>query len=540
MDITIEEIGRKISTANEQKIRAAMSSLQGIMSLLMHADGDQPDPEAKDEGDPKKTKGKEKEQAAGTIAARLVPATEAASPRGKTPTLDEIRASLQKLINTLPADAREDLEGDMDGDGDPDNVRLQTRVGEALRGGILGYINEMLSEPLQESPGPPMEPHGAESHPASFPKLGGDAQAQHLQDKHNVPDAHPALQAPGKRVAMHAADHAANPFAKGGAPAKEAVTFETEFVPLTEGAVGRDGVFEMKIIRPGWGSSGYYSPDLLKRDGPKVFTEGVKMYWDHPTPEEAVARPERSLRDLAAELVTQAKYVESHKNGPGLYANAKALQGYGERINDLAPHIGVSIRADGEGRQGTAEGKSGRIIEAITRARSTDFVTVPGAGGKICSLFEAARPNSTEENDVDLTEARKQLDEANTELARLREAVVLREAQDIAGTELAKTDGLPAVTVRRLTESLGKNPPMKDGALDKDAFAKVITETVKSELAYLSDVLGTGRVSGMGGSGSGNGSAGSADLSKYEESLVESFKSLGLDESTAKLAAHGR
>ncbi|MGE4535418.1 hypothetical protein, partial [Halomonas sp.] len=75
-----------------------------------------------------------------------------------------------------------------------------------------------------------------------------------------------------------------------------------DLVPLVEKAVRRDGTVPIKIIQPGWGSSGHYSKAVLQRDGPKVFTKGLHMYIDHPTPTEEAERPERSVNGLGGVL----------------------------------------------------------------------------------------------------------------------------------------------------------------------------------------------------------------------------------------------
>lgn len=163
------------------------------------------------------------------------------------------------------------------------------------------------------------------------------------------------------------------------------------FMPLVEKAVRRDGSIPIKIIQPGWGSSGYYPADVLERDGPKVFTKGMHMYWNHPTQSEEAERPERSLNDLAGVLLSDARWESNGPKGPGLYADAKVFENYRGAVDDMAEHIGVSIRAMGKAQQGTVEGRRGPLITELTAGRSTDFVTAPGAGGEIITLFEAAR-----------------------------------------------------------------------------------------------------------------------------------------------------
>lgn len=123
----------------------------------------------------------------------------------------------------------------------------------------------------------------------------------------------------------------------------------------------------------------------------------------------------------------------------------------------------------------------------------------------------------------------KDLNEAKAEAARLREALLLREAADFVQTSLA-TAKLPDLTKARLTESLSKSPITKDGVLDKDGFKKAIDEAVKVEAEYLAKI-GNGRIVGMGGS----------EAPAFDESkLVESFKALGMSEAGAKVAAQGR
>ena len=343
------------------------------------------------------------------------------------------------------------------------------------------------------------------------------------------------------------------------ADASEAATGDLaeDFVPLTEKAIRSDGSATIKVISPGWGSSGYYPADVLKRDGPKVFGEGLKMYADHPTAAEEAARPERSIKDLAAVLTTGARWEDAGTDGPGLYAEAKVYDTWRPVIGSMAEDIGVSIRALGKVRQGDAEGRKGPIVEALVGAKSVDFVTDPGRGGKVLSLREAAtkrqavtkpqQPNG-EEATMALTEAEaKALQESVASLqtetknlaldnARLREANVLREAREIVAATLT-TATLPALTKARLSEVLAVNPPVKDGAIDREAFAAVIAEAVKAEAAYLSGLIGSGRIEGMGSLAEARTEAKPEEITG---SLVESFRVLGLSEEAAKSAAQGR
>jgi len=252
------------------------------------------------------------------------------------------------------------------------------------------------------------------------------------------------------------------------------------------------------------------------------------MFWDHPTEEEEAARPEGSLRNLAGELARDAYWDESSVLGPGLYADAHVFGAFQGAIDELAPHIGVSIRGRGKAEDGEAEGRSGRIVKEIATIQSVDFVTMPGAGGQVLQLFESARDASgttakkrsdkkmedlkklQEANDdlqdqitkgeMALDEAEKAKDDALAAVAALKEGVLLRSAKDFVSEKLAKLE-LPDMTRERLIEKLSKNPPVADGALDEAAYVKRVDETVQSESEYLAKVAGSGVIKGMGGTG---------------------------------------
>ncbi len=361
----------------------------------------------------------------------------------------------------------------------------------------------------------------------------GDLKA-HLAAEHAVPKAllgdatHPEMKQ------YHAPFHVRK-------AAEAAVTeLQTDLVPLVERGIRADGTIPLKVISPGWGASGYYSAAVLERDAAKAFPAGTKMYLDHPTAAEEAARPERSVRDLAAEFTGPARWSANGPAGPGLYADAKVIGPFKEMISDLAPHIGVSIRALGKARQGEAEGRSGRLVEQLITGLSVDFVTQAGAGGKVLQLMESARARADdvtanqekESADMEkLEEVQRDLADSRSKLARMQEALVLRDAADTARTEVGRTD-LPDITKARLVESLAQNPPTKDGEYDRAAHTARITEAVKAERDYVNRLIGSGQIRGMGRS--------EPTERDYDAELVEAFRDMGHDEATAKALAGGK
>ena len=321
-----------------------------------------------------------------------------------------------------------------------------------------------------------------------------------------------------------------------------------DVISLVEGAVRKDGIVTLKVIAPGWGSSGYYPADVLARDGAKTFTKGTKMFWDHATSAEEAERPEGRLDALAGEFVTDALWHAEGAAGPGLYADAKVFGRYRDAVAELAPHIGVSIRAMGKAREGEADGKRGPVIQSFSAARSVDFVTQPGAGGQIVSLFEAARGTKERKTDVNEEQA-KQLNEANVALtterdallaenATLRQALFVREATEFV-VETLKSYSLPQAACQRLTEALVAHPPLKEGALDQEAYAAQIDERAKAEIAYIESVTKVGEIEGLGVP-----VAKPPAKDKLRESYENFYRKLGktADEAAmlAEIAAQGR
>ena len=120
--------------------------------------------------------------------------------------------------------------------------------------------------------------------------------------------------------------------------------------------------------------------------------------------------------------------------------------------------------------------------------------------------------------------------------ARAQEALAIVEAKGKVQAQLAKLE-LPEATKNRLVESLSKAAPIKDGALDQETFGKQITEAIKAEVDYLTQVAGLGTIRGLGEAATGKETESQVNA---EESLAKSFEDLGLNESRAKIAAQGR
>lgn len=149
------------------------------------------------------------------------------------------------------------------------------------------------------------------------------------------------------------------------------------------------GLLEVEFMTPGWGSSGYYSPEVVEAAVP-LFAAGTHMYLDHPTAAEDEARPVRSVKDLAGVL------VEAGTLNPatgGVVGKVKPFGPYRDLLldEDFAKNIGLSIRGSASDLVvGEAEGRRGPIVESLVDIASVDFVTRAGRGGRVLAVLESA------------------------------------------------------------------------------------------------------------------------------------------------------
>jgi hypothetical protein len=322
---------------------------------------------------------------------------------------------------------------------------------------------------------------------------------------------------------------------KGSSEAAAAVELTGDCIALTETGAADDDTFPVKIIQEGWGTSGYYGREMLARCAPAAFPPGTHMYWNHPTKHEAQERMGlRDLRDLAAVLIERPAWREDGFAGAGVYSRFKPFGGFTQTVREMAPFIGVSIRAMGQGVESEVDGRKGILVtglEADTDGlHSVDFVPRAGAGGKYLAMFESAHGGATssqqeketdlmDEPNVKLQEALAQvvalqtrIDEAtakitelteakataDSELKILREVAVLGQAKAVVEKALASSK-LPSLTRDRLAATLVADPPVKDGGLDETALTASIEEAVQAASAEVAAIIGTGVV-GMGSS----------------------------------------
>ncbi len=295
----------------------------------------------------------------------------------------------------------------------------------------------------------------------------------------------------------------------------------------------------IKLISPGWGSSGYYSAEMLERDGPAIYKKNAHMYWNHSKEDN------RDPTELAAVLTEDSVWKADGPKGPGLYAQAKVFSDYATQVAEKGKHIGVSINAYGKAVEGTAEGRKGKIIQKLTAAESVDFVAKAGRGGEVITESERrGEPHHTEGDTMSMTtEEQASLREAQTRNATLateNAALVLEKNQALATAafiEALRTEG-HQVSVS-VAKAIMTNPPLKEGKVDLAAIATLAKET-KADFKLLGKEAKPGKVVDLGGANreaaTGADADDEANLKAFEKSMI----GMGLTEAAAKIATAGR
>jgi hypothetical protein len=209
-----------------------------------------------------------------------------------------------------------------------------------------------------------------------------------------------------------------------------------ESIKLTEAATASDtrsGRMTIQVLTPGWGSSGYYSPEVCEAAAPLVAV-GTQMYLDHPHADGSGVdmNGNRSVADIAAVITEAATWDEAAQ---ALVAECTVTKPFREFLADdnLAPHLGLSIRGSAtDVTVGEAEGRSGTIIEGLAHITSVDFVSRAGRGGRVLQVLESLPPSAVLERAIG-----HGLDEAT-----------VNDTREALQTELRDTYGTPNATDR--------------------------------------------------------------------------------------------
>lgn len=260
-----------------------------------------------------------------------------------------------------------------------------------------------------------------------------------------------------------------------------------------------------------------YYPERTLRESATKFA-GLKMYLDHPTDREEIEKPERSIKDWLATI--EESWFEDGKILGRVHVHAKWLW---ENLKDetFRKNIGISINASGRMSYGTIDGVKMQIVETIVIPKSVDWVTEPGARGRVLQLIESAKEKYEKEDDLkmlktitieQLREGRPDLvtsieegarqgnvikekdskiQELETENKNLKEKISAKDQEEKKSimkskvSEIIEGSKLPQVAKETLVsrfESVSFE--------SEDSMKQIVEKAVKDELAYLTKIGG--------------------------------------------------
>jgi hypothetical protein len=342
--------------------------------------------------------------------------------------------------------------------------------------------------------------------------------------------------------------------------------FARETISLQEAVYDQTkGELTVTVIKPGFsqnsikGKRRYYPQETLRRDH-KVF-DGVKMFADHQTEAENKVRPEGSVHNWVASLGETWTGDDGSIKGRATLIDP-VFKAKVDRLNEasLLNQLELSIRASAEVSPATIQGEDAMCIESLLAARSVDFVTQGAAGGRAELLeshsedfdvdlisekdFRVRRPDivasiQSAKQGAEMKSLEQQLQESNQQLAAEKKRADEATAKVQESEKVAKKATAQAELTKMLTESkLPEVSQTRIREMYKDAVEVTgMKESVAAEAEYVKSLSGTAQVKGLGSKQNGGGTD---TASESRQTLIESFKSAGLTEDQAKLAAAGR
>ena len=177
---------------------------------------------------------------------------------------------------------------------------------------------------------------------------------------------------------------------KNGAP----ITIEGSLVEGSQepDSSGKGGMVTIDLIREGFGNprdQHYYTAEVLREAAPSFV--GAQMFANHLSPElqKKLKGLPRNIQDLMGR-VRETEIVTDGEGRTVMRGTASISQPWLWNMVEHDPDLlGVSINARGRSVTGQKDGRSAKIVEAISNVGSVDWVSKAGAGGKVFALMEA-------------------------------------------------------------------------------------------------------------------------------------------------------
>ena len=302
------------------------------------------------------------------------------------------------------------------------------------------------------------------------------------------------------------------------------------------------------VLQPGFNRSGarYYTNDAVEHAVREGLFNNRKMFVNHPSASEMRDRPERNLTDW----VSTVKETWVDEETGAIKARIKVVQNwFGDFLkqlqeNEALPDVGLSIFAQGQVQRKKIDGRLTDVVERFTRALSVDWVTEPGAGGRVDAIWEAYQPVRLKEQEtnvlntmsateavatlreqrpdvIEILEAERHNEESEIreaevasaaaaeriaaleedlttkqdELEQLKSSLIVAEQHQLVAETLAETE-LPQAARDRVASQITEPVLSEAGEFDAEALKAKVTEMVEAEAAYAEQLVAETRPAG--------------------------------------------
>ncbi len=301
------------------------------------------------------------------------------------------------------------------------------------------------------------------------------------------------------------------------------------------------------VLEPGFNRSGarYYTSEAVAHAVSEGLFNNRKMYVNHPSASEMRDRPERNLTDW----VSTVKETWVDEETGAIKARIKVVQNwFGDFLkqlqeNEALPDVGLSIFAQGQVQRKKMDGRLTDVVERFTRALSVDWVTEPGAGGRVDAIWESYQPVRLKEQEtnvlntmsateavatlreqrpdvIEILEAERHTEEQvreaeaaqsaaaeqigsleqelaakQIELEQIKASLVVAEQHQLIGEALGEIE-IPQAVRDRVAAQIAEPVLSETGELDVDALKAKISELVEAEAAYAEQLVAESRPAG--------------------------------------------
>lgn len=232
----------------------------------------------------------------------------------------------------------------------------------------------------------------------------------------------------------------------------------------------------IRLLSPGQGSSGFYSQEIVERDGSAAFPKGTFLYFNHESPDT------RDIRDAFGALTEDARFVDG-----ALIAEATIFSVAKSFVYDIMEHAELSIQAKGDVSEETG------LVESINPHPYNAVALVPRGGrdGKIVSVIESYKDRKTNMDEKQFNKLIEAFTESVTETRTLIES--LSEEKDdekgsdegVSASEIAEAlieADLPAKSRESVYRAVEAGTPLSEAIKEQEDLIKELKGELEESL----------------------------------------------------------